>query len=126
MKKLLLVGAGGFAGSIFRYLLSGWIYALNVPGPNIPYGTLFVNVLGCLLIGLLSGLGEIRQLFSPETRLFLLVGLLGGFTTFSTFTYESFGLARDGQMPEIFMNIFLHLFFGLCAVWAGYILARFL
>ncbi len=126
MKKLLLVGTGGFIGSVLRYLVSGWIYGLSQSGVALPYGTMFVNVTGCFLIGLVGGLGEMRQLFSPETRLFVLVGLLGGFTTYSTFSYETLSLARDGQWLAIFLNIFLHLLLGLGAVWLGYVAARLL
>ncbi len=123
MVRILLVGAGGFAGSVLRYWLSGWVYRFW-GSAAIPAGTLAVNVTGCLFIGFLGGLTETRQLFSPETRGFLLIGLLGGFTTFSTFGYETFHLMRAGQMPAMLLNVILHVIFGVGAVWAGYILAR--
>ncbi|MBW2011953.1 MAG: CrcB family protein, partial [Deltaproteobacteria bacterium] len=88
-------------------------------------GTLTVNVMGCFFIGFGGGLMESRQLFTPEARLFVFTGLLGGFTTFSTFGYESFNLARDGQMIGVLLNIGLHLLLGLAAVWAGNLLSRF-
>lgn len=123
MLRILLVGAGGFAGSVFRYLLSGLVYRFWGNGA-VPVGTLAVNITGCFLIGLLGGLTETRQFFSPETRVFLLIGLLGGFTTFSTFGYETFHLMRAGQMPAMLLNVILHVILGVGAVWAGYILAR--
>ena len=119
MFKLVFIGAGGFFGSIFRYIISGLIY--KIMGESwFPYGTLVVNIMGCFLIGFLSGLSENRQLFNPETRLFIFVGFLGGFTTFSTFGYEVFSFAHAGQIVSSLSNISLHLFLGLGAVWAGY------
>lgn len=123
MASIILVGMGGFLGSVFRYLLSGWVHRIAGDG-WFPYGTLAVNVLGCLAIGLLNGIAEERQVFSPETRLFLFIGLLGGFTTFSTFGYETFALARDAQMLAALTNIALQLALGLSAVWLGNALAR--
>ena len=125
MAKILLVGAGGFLGSVFRYLLGGLVHRL-FPDALFPYGTLAVNISGCLLIGLLAGLTETRQLLTPELRLFVLVGLLGGFTTFSTFGYETFSFARDGQSLSALANVGLQLFFGIGAVWAGSLLSKLL
>ena len=92
--QILLVGAGGFVGSVLRYGLSGAVHRL-LPFAAFPYGTLAVNVVGCLAIGLLAGWSEARQVIGPELRLFLFIGLLGGFTTFSTFGYETFEMARS-------------------------------
>lgn len=89
-----------------------------------PWGTLAVNIGGCFVIGLLFGLGETRQLFSPQARLFLLVGVLGGFTTFSTFGLESFNLLRDGEAARALANVALHIIVGLGAVWAGILCSR--
>ena len=94
MRQIIIVGLGGFAGSILRYLVSGWVQRL-ADSALFPYGTLSVNVLGCLAIGLLGGWADNAELFSPSTRLFLLIGVLGGFTTFSTFGYETMALLRD-------------------------------
>jgi CrcB protein len=120
--KLLLVGIGGFGGAICRYLAGNAVYAL-VSTPWIPYGTMFVNVLGCLLIGLLGGLGEARDALSPEFRLVVIVGILGGFTTFSTFGYEGFQLLRAGHMLAAIVYAAVQLVAGLMAVWGGFALA---
>lgn len=124
MVKILLVGTGGFFGSIFRYVLTGLIHRILSTNVFFPYGTLCVNVFGCFLIGVFGGLVENRQLFGPEFRWLALIGLLGGFTTFSTFGFETFSLARDGQLVGMFANIFLHLILGLGAVWLGYVVSR--
>lgn len=123
MVNLTLVGLGGFFGSMARYALDGLVYRL-LREPLFPYGTLFINVLGCFLIGLLSGLAEQRGLFTGETRAFLLIGVLGGFTTFSTFGYETFALLRDGQALPAVLNIFFQVGLGVGGVWLGYALAR--
>lgn len=123
MLKVLLVGMGGFAGSVCRYLASGLVQGI-CEKPWFPYGTLAVNVIGCFLIGLLGGLAENRQLFNPEVRLFLMVGFLGGFTTFSTFGYEVLAVARDGDVIAAFANLTGHLILGFGAVWIGFSLSR--
>lgn len=123
MFRLLFVGTGGFLGSVLRYALSGWVMRL-VGRPWFPLGTLTVNVAGCFLIGLLGGMAENRSLFSPEARLFLFIGFLGGFTTFSTFGYEVFTFAHDGQLLSSALNLFLHLLLGVGAVWAGYAISK--
>lgn len=123
MIKLVLIGIGGFLGSIARYWASG--AAQRLAGrPDFPYGTLAVNIIGCFLIGFLASLATTRQLFTPETRLFLFVGLLGGFTTFSTFSYEVFSFAHDGQFLSAMWNLCLHLVTGLGAVWLGHELSK--
>lgn len=120
--QLLWVGAGGFIGSISRYALGGAVHRL-LPGAAFPYGTLAVNVLGCLLIGLAAGLTESRQVLGPEARLFLILGFLGSFTTFSTFGYETLALARDAETLAAAGNVALHLVAGLGAAWLGLVLA---
>jgi fluoride exporter len=125
MKNALLVGVGGFIGSTLRYLIGGWVHSL-LANPWFPYGTLAVNFLGSLLIGVLAGLAESRQVLGPEARLFLLVGTLGGFTTFSSFAYETFSLGRDGQIAAAGLNVVLQFTFGLAAVWFGHVSSRFL
>jgi len=125
MVKILLVGTGGFIGSVFRYVVGGLVHKL-LSEPWFPYGTLTVNVAGCFLIGFLSGLSEVRQIFNPETRLLIFIGFLGGFTTFSTFGSETFSFVREGQLLASFSNIVFHLILGIGAVLLGNILSRLL
>jgi CrcB protein len=90
MIAIVLVGIGSFIGGVLRYGLSSWVYKA-LDNPWFPYGTLVVNTLGCLVIGWLAGLAEARAFFTSEVRLFIFVGILGGFTTFSSFALETFG-----------------------------------
>jgi CrcB protein len=115
----LLVGAGGFVGSILRFGVGGLTYRL-FPAATLPYGTLVVNVVGCLAIGILGGVGDARQIGATEVRLFLFLGLLGGFTTFSAFGYESLALFRADEPLRAALNVGLHIVLGLSAVWLGY------
>ena len=119
MRNILLVGLGGFIGSVLRYALSGFAQRLG-SATVFPIGTLSVNVIGCFAIGLLGGWAENLPALSPSVRLLLLVGLLGGFTTFSSFGYETMALLRDGQTPAALASVSLHLVAGLGAVWLGY------
>ena len=123
MSGIVLVGVGSFLGGILRYGLSTWVHRV-LDNPWFPYGTLTVNVLGCLVIGFLAGLAETRIALTSETRLFLFVGILGGFTTFSSFALETFSLARDTQNIAALINVGLQLILGLLAVWSGNILAH--
>jgi len=116
--RLFFIGAGGFTGAILRYLVSGW--AQNSSGSiSFPYGTLAVNMIGCGLIGILSFLIETRSAFSVETRAFLMIGLLGAFTTFSTFGNETFALIRDGRLDLAAINSGVQVIVGICLVWLG-------
>lgn len=115
----VIVGSGGFLGALARYGLSGMVHR-QLPYTTFPLGTLVVNLLGCLLIGVIAGLAESRQLFGPELRAFALIGILGGFTTFSTFGYESFLMLRDGEFLWTAINIGLNVILGLTLVWLGY------
>jgi len=117
--QLLLVGVGGFLGAVGRFALSGLTYRLGAPD-DFPWGTLLVNVAGCLLIGFLAGLMELRQQLGPSQRLFLLIGVLGGFTTFSTFAYETLELAHASEMARALANVGAHVLLGLAAAWIGY------
>ncbi|UCD53341.1 MAG: fluoride efflux transporter CrcB [Phycisphaerales bacterium] len=119
MRNILFVGLGGFVGSVLRYLVSGWVQRLS-DTPLFPYGTLSVNITGCLIIGLLGGWADNTELFSPPVRLFVLLGLLGGFTTYSTFGYESVALLRDRQVWATLGYVGLHLILGFGAVALGY------
>jgi len=117
LNSVLLVGIGGFIGSVMRYLLGGYVQQSSKS--IFPYGTLTVNVLGCFMIGFLAQLAENRGVFSSEARAFLFIGVLGGFTTFSSFGNETLNLARDGQLLIAFANVGLNVFVGLLAVWLG-------
>ena len=122
MEKLLIIGAGGFVGAALRFLLAGLVQ--NLSGSiDFPYGTLAVNVTGCLLIGFLIQLDIAYGLFGPETRMLVFIGFLGAFTTFSTFSYETFGLLSDGETFPALVNVGAQLALGLGAVWFGQTLA---
>lgn len=123
MNKIILIGIGGFIGSVFRYLISGFVQKISNQY-FFPVGTLAVNLIGCFLIGLLAGLSESRQLFSEVSRAFVFIGILGGFTTFSTFGYESFSFLRDGQIFSTLLNISLHIILGILFVWFGFSLSK--
>ena len=123
MLPILLVGAGGFLGSVFRYVLSGWVHRV-LDNPWFPYGTLVVNVTGSLAIGFLVGLAESRSFFTSEARMFVFIGVLGGFTTFSSFTLETLSLARSAQFLASMTNVASQIVLGLLAVWLGNLLAR--
>ncbi|MFQ5708860.1 MAG: fluoride efflux transporter CrcB [bacterium] len=120
--SLLAVGIGGFLGAIGRYGLSGLAYRLF--GNSFPYGTLFVNVLGCFLIGFLVTITEERFLISPNLRLFLNIGLIGAFTTFSTFGFETVELLRAGSYLSAVANVVYSILNGLAAVYFGTVVAR--
>ena len=122
MNHYLAVGIGGCLGSLARYWLSGAVY--RYMGGGFPYGTLAVNVLGCFLLGGIMGLVEYRQLFSPNVRVFLTIGILGGFTTFSTFGFETFALLRDQQYFSALGNVAGNVIVGFAAVLAGWFLAK--
>lgn len=122
MNKALLVGVGGFVGSILRYWVSGWVQQVTASA-GFPFGTLAVNLLGCLVIGFLSQLADVRGVFTPETRALVFVGVLGGFTTFSTFSNETFNLFRDNEVFSALTNLTLQVVLGLGAVWLGRTLA---
>jgi len=119
MVRLLIVGIGGFLGTVFRFMLAEWVHKI-LNNPWYPYGTFAVNVLGCLLIGFFGGLAENKGLLGSEMRLFFLIGILGGFTTFSAFGYETLALFRDAQMLAATINITLHIVLGIGAVFLGY------
>ena len=122
MEKVLLVGVGGFLGSVLRYGIGGLVGRLKM-GWTFPIETLIINGVGCLVLGLLVGLSESRGVLSGTTRAFLFIGLLGGFTTFSTFGYETFQLMRDGQWSAAALSTSLQLLFGVGGVWFGHAVA---
>lgn len=118
MTNIFLVGVGGFIGSVMRYLASGYVQQA-AKSVDFPYGTLAVNVAGCFVIGFLSQLAEGRGVFTSESRLFVFTGILGGFTTFSSFGNETINLVRDSQMMNAFANVGANLVIGLFGVWLG-------
>jgi CrcB protein len=118
LTNILFVGIGGFIGSVLRYIVSGYVQQA-AKSIDFPYGTLAVNVIGCFIIGVLAQLAESRGVFTSESRLFVFVGVLGGFTTFSSFGNETFNLARDGQLAGALANIGANVIVGLFAVWLG-------
>ena len=119
MKQLLLVGLGGFIGSIGRYKLGGWVLH-HTPDWRFPLGTFIVNILGCLAIGLLSGWAVKHQVLGPDAKLFLIPGILGGFTTFSAFGFETFYLMRRGESHIALLYVALSVVCGLAFVWLGF------
>lgn len=122
MDKLLLIGFGGFVGAIARYLMSGFPHRfLN---GSFPYGTLLVNVLGCFIIGALMFLVEDRRMMTSGVRFFIFTGILGSFTTFSTFGFETFALMRESQYVSALANIGANLVIGILAVVAGWALMK--
>ncbi len=123
MTNILLVGMGGFIGSVLRYLIGGTIQQY---AKSFPLGTLAVNVMGCFVIGLLAQLGESRGLFSDESRAFIFIGILGGFTTFSSFGNETVNLMRNDQLMSAVINIGGNVILGFFAVWFGRISANLL
>jgi CrcB protein len=120
--NLLLIAIGGALGSMARFLLSSFV--LRATASLFPWGTFAVNLIGCIVFGIIIGLSEHRLSLTPELRAFLLIGILGGFTTFSSFAFESFALLRDGQMAAAAFNVFGQVITGLAGVWAGVMLAR--
>jgi CrcB protein len=122
MVKILFIAGGGAIGSVLRYAVQGWVQRAS--GEIFPYGTLVANVLGCLIIGILAGALAGPLLIREEYRMGLMVGVLGGFTTFSAFGLETFNLANDRQFGLAAANVVVSCILGLAAVWIGYRLAE--
>ncbi len=121
--RLLFVGLGGFLGATLRFITSGVVARLTTQA-KFPLGTFSVNMIGSLLIGFLAGVAETSDLVNTHTQAFVITGMLGAFTTFSTFSYETFGLLQNGQTSPALANLGLQIFLGLLAVWGGLQLAR--
>ncbi len=119
MKGILLVGLGGFAGSVARYKLGGWVLHLTAQ-ERFPWSTFAINVAGCLLAGVLAGLAEEYELFGPDTRLLVFTGLLGGFTTFSAFGLDALFLMRRGEIGTALLYAGGSVVVGLAAAWVGW------
>jgi fluoride exporter len=122
MTRFLWICVGGAAGTGARYLLSGW--ALSALGASFPWGTLTVNVLGSFLLGLLMQVGITTSLLSPTLRLALTTGVMGGFTTYSTFNYETIRYVQDGSWPVALANVAATLVGCLVAGFGGLTLGR--
>ncbi len=122
MGQVLAIAAGGATGALLRFWMSGWVY--STLGRGFPYGTLVVNVLGSLLIGVLSVLLIERFSLGPEWRAAILIGLLGGFTTFSTFSLETLNLIEAGAHAKALVNVTLSVVLCVAAAWIGVIAGR--
>jgi CrcB protein len=123
LHKVLIIGCGGFLGAISRYGV-GWLYAKVLPITTFPYSTFTVNILGCLLFGIIAGLALERTIITPELKYFLLVGFLGSFTTFSTYSFDSFFLLREGHEFVMLLNVVLQTVLGIFVAALGYDFAQ--
>ena len=121
MEKLFVIALGGALGSVLRYLVSGGLSQFT--SGSFPFGTLSVNVIGSALIGFLWGLFD-EMVISPQWRGFIFIGVLGAFTTFSTFTFESFDLLRNGDIRIAFFYILASNLVGIAVVFGGFLLSK--
>ena len=121
MNQILLIGLGGALGAISRYGLSSLVYGIT--GLEFPWGTLLVNILGSLFMGLLS-VWLIERIASSELRALLIVGFLGALTTFSTFSIETLALLEEGAIARAFANVLASVIVCVAAAWAGVLIAR--
>jgi CrcB protein len=121
---IVWVAIGGAIGAVARYALTGAVQ--RYASSSFPYGTFLVNVLGCFAFGLIFGLTEHRFSISPALKTFLLVGVLGGFTTFSSYTFESFQLIRDAFLMKAIVNAIGQVVVGLACFWMGWHVNRWL
>ncbi|MDP4187167.1 MAG: fluoride efflux transporter CrcB [Bacteroidota bacterium] len=121
-RQILIIGAGGFLGTVSRFLTSKYIQ-VYFPS-SFPLGTFIINVLGCFLIGLFYGFSEKISLVTPELRMFLTVGFCGGFTTFSTFANENLTMLRDAEFFYSLLYVGLSIFLGILAVYLGNLLTK--
>ena len=122
MQNYFLVFVGGGIGASARYYLSGAVYRF-LPS-DFPYGNLVVNITGCFLIGMLMTLLEERFISEPSLRIFLTIGILGGFTTFSSFSYETIALFRDAEILRAMLNVGVSIFGCLAATALGILIGR--
>ena len=122
MLRTLFVGLAGLTGTLLRYWLSGFVARRY--GETFPVGTMVVNILGCLVAGAVFNLTEERFLVNPTLRTVILIGLLGGFTTFSSYGLQTFTLLRDGEFGLATVNIAVSNVLGLLMVWMGYALVK--
>jgi fluoride exporter len=122
IRTLLIVGTGGFIGTVLRYLVQ--VYAEKLMNSTFPLGTLLVNVAGSFLIGIVYAFAEKGNLMNSEWRIFLAVGICGGFTTFSTFAMDNLNLMKDNSLLQLMLYAGGSLFLGVMAVYLGIILTR--
>src|SRR5215510_4608237 len=122
MQKTILIALAGLVGTLLRYWLSGVV--ARQYGETFPWGTMAVNLIGCFVTGAVFYLTEERFLISPAVRTVILIGLLGGFTTFSSFGLQTFTLLRDGEFGLATLNVVVSNVVGLMMVWAGYVLSK--
>ncbi len=122
MYKTIMIGLAGLIGTLLRYWLSGFV--ARHYGETFPWGTLIVNVIGCLVTGAIFNLTEERFLVDPTVRTVILIGLLGGFTTFSSYGLQTFTLLRDGEFALATFNVAVSNVLGLLMVWVGYGLVK--
>ncbi|WP_372639471.1 fluoride efflux transporter CrcB [Ancylomarina sp.] len=117
LRTLLLIGLGGFLGSISRFLIA--LGVNRIFQSVLPVGTLAVNILGCILIGIIYSLAQEKNMLSPELRIFLGVGFCGGFTTYSSFAFDKFSLIKTGDFLMLSVYVSASVFLGLIAVYLG-------
>ncbi|MBS1927501.1 MAG: fluoride efflux transporter CrcB [Chitinophagaceae bacterium] len=122
MKAMGIIWLGGGLGSVLRYLSQVWVS--RILGISFPFGTFLVNILGCFLIGLFFAVAEKYAFFTSEWRLFLITGLCGGFTTFSSFSYEGLSLYKQGDYGYFFLYLILSVVIGLLATMLGFTLVK--
>jgi len=122
MQKTILIAFAGLVGTLIRYWLSGLV--ARQYGEAFPWGTLVVNLIGCFLAGAIYYLSDERFLISPTLRTIILIGLLGGLTTFSSYGLQTFTLLRDGEIGLATLNIAVSNVLGLFMVWAGYVVSK--
>ena len=123
MLNVVLVFIGGGVGAMARYWMSGAVYKFT--SGSFPYGTITVNFIGCFIIGLLMAGFEERFLVNPSLRIFLTIGILGGFTTFSSFSYETIALMRDGEILFALLNVIMSILTCLGATYIGTLIGKF-
>jgi CrcB protein len=122
LKTILIVGSGGFIGSVMRYLVQ--YYVKRGMTNTFPLGTLVANIAGSFIIGMVFALAEKGNIMSSEWRIFLTVGICGGFTTFSAFAYNNFAMIKENTIGQLLLNVGGNLFFGILAVYLGVVVIR--